>query len=70
MTAADGAGPPEALLAAHGVSVFFPVGSQVMARVQGEERRLRAVDGVDLDIRPGEALALASGGPPRPFRSA
>ena len=59
MTAADGAGgQPEALLAAHGVSVFFPVGSQVMARVQGEERRLRAVDGVDLDIRPGEALAL------------
>ncbi|MBO0818531.1 MAG: ABC transporter ATP-binding protein, partial [Actinobacteria bacterium] len=47
-----------ALLAAHEVSVFFPVGSQVMARVQGEERRLRAVDGVDLDIRRGEALAL------------
>ena len=57
MTAADGAGP-EGLLAAHGVAVYFPVGSQVMARVQGEERRLRAVDGVDLDIRPGEALAL------------
>src|SRR5499427_10810860 len=59
MTAADGAGDQAgALLAAHGVSVYFPIGSQVMARVQGEERRLRAVDGVDLDIRPGEALAL------------
>ena len=59
MTAADGAGgQSEALLAARGVSVFFPVGSQVMARVQNEERRLRAVDGVDLDIRRGEALAL------------
>jgi oligopeptide/dipeptide ABC transporter ATP-binding protein len=59
VTAADDAGgQPEAALAARGVSVFFPVGSQVMARVQGEERRLRAVDGVDLDIRRGEALAL------------
>src|SRR5689334_25273439 len=57
MTVADGAGGGT-LLAAHGVSVFFPVGSQVMARVQGEERRLRAVGGVDLDIRRGEARAL------------
>jgi oligopeptide/dipeptide ABC transporter ATP-binding protein len=59
MTAADGAGgQPEALLAARGVSVFFPVGSQVLARVRHEERRLRAVDGVDLEIGRGEALAL------------
>ena len=57
MTAVDGAGGA-APLAARGVSVFFPVGSQVMARVQGEERRLRAVDGVDLEIGRGEALAL------------
>jgi len=59
MTAADGApGQAGAPLSARGVSVFFPVGSQVMARVQGEERRLRAVDGVDLEIGRGEALAL------------
>ena len=59
MTAADGApGPAGAPLSAREVSVFFPVGSQVMARVQGEERRLRAVDGVDLEIGRGEALAL------------
>ena len=48
----------ETLLAARGVSVFFPVGSPVMARLRQEEHVLRAVDGVDLDIRRGEALAL------------
>ena len=59
MTAADGAGgQPEAALAARGVSGFFPVGSQVMARVQGEERRLRAVDGVSFDVAAGQALGL------------
>ena len=59
MTAAGSpAGQPEKPLAARGVSVFFPVGSQLVARVQGEERRLRAVDGVDLEIGRGEALAL------------
>jgi oligopeptide/dipeptide ABC transporter ATP-binding protein len=48
----------EPLLTAREVSVFFPVGSPVMARLRQEEHLLRAVDGVDLDIRQGEALAL------------
>jgi oligopeptide/dipeptide ABC transporter ATP-binding protein len=46
------------LLTAHGLSVFFPVGSQAVARLRNEERVLRAVDGVDLEIGRGEALAL------------
>jgi oligopeptide transport system ATP-binding protein len=64
MTAgATGAGvadlaPAEPLLSARDVSVSFPVGSRVAARVRGEERLLRAVDGVDLEMRRGEALAL------------
>jgi oligopeptide transport system ATP-binding protein len=45
------------LLSARGVSVSFPVGS-ALARRRGEERLLRAVDGVDLEIQRGEALAL------------
>jgi oligopeptide/dipeptide ABC transporter ATP-binding protein len=48
----------EPLLTASGVSVTFPVGSQLAARIRHEERLLRAVDGVDLEIRRGEALAL------------
>ena len=48
----------EPLLSARGVSVSFPVGSQLTARIRHEERLLRAVDGVDLEIRHGEALAL------------
>ncbi len=56
--------PPETaaghapLLAARGIHVSFPVGSQVMARMRHTERLLRAVDGVDLEIGRGEALAL------------
>src|SRR5262245_19308010 len=46
------------LLTANGLSVFFPVGSQAVARLRNEERVLRAVDGVDLEIGRGEALAL------------
>jgi len=53
--AAAGGGP---LLTADGVSVTFSVGSSVAARLRHEERVLRAVDGVDLEIRRGEALAL------------
>src|ERR1700692_3139266 len=48
----------EPLLSAREVSVSFPVGSQLTARIRHEERLLRAVDGVDLEIRRGEALAL------------
>ena len=60
MTAAVPAGtvPGEPLLTARGVSVSFPVGSQLAARFRHEERLLRAVDGVDLDIGRGQALAL------------
>jgi oligopeptide transport system ATP-binding protein len=50
--------PGEPLLTARGVSVWFPVGSQFAARFRHEERLLRAVDGVDLDIGRGQALAL------------
>jgi oligopeptide transport system ATP-binding protein len=55
MTASTGAEP---LLSARGVSVSFPVGSRAGARFRGEEHLLRAVDGVDLEMRRGEALAL------------
>jgi oligopeptide/dipeptide ABC transporter ATP-binding protein len=49
------AGP---LLTATDVMVGFPVASSVGARFRHEERMLRAVDGVDLTIERGEALAL------------
>ena len=55
---ASGAAGPAPLLAARGVRVSFPVGSQVLARLRHTGRELRAVDGVDLEIRRGEALAL------------
>src|SRR5205807_7321088 len=55
VTAPAGAEP---LLSARELSVSFPVGSRVGARVRGEERLLRAVDRVDLEMRRGEALAL------------
>jgi peptide/nickel transport system ATP-binding protein len=51
-------GRGDMLLGARGVSVYFPVGSQLAARVRHEERLLRAVDGVDLAVGRGEALAL------------
>jgi oligopeptide/dipeptide ABC transporter ATP-binding protein len=50
--------PGEPLLAARDIAVWFPVGSQLGARLRHEERLLRAVDGVDLEIERGEALAL------------
>jgi oligopeptide transport system ATP-binding protein len=46
------------LLSAAGVSVSFAVGSALAARVRQQQRLLRAVDGVDLDLARGEALAL------------
>ena len=53
--AAPGGGP---LLSARGIAVYFPVGSQLAALLGGERRLLRAVDGVDLELARGEALAL------------
>ena len=52
--------PGDAAAAAPGgrSTASFPVGSRLAARARGEERLLRAVDGVDLEIRKGEALAL------------
>jgi oligopeptide transport system ATP-binding protein len=55
MTDVAGAEP---LLSAREVSVSFPVGSRVGARMRREEHLLRAVDGVDLEMGRGEALAL------------
>ncbi len=49
------AGP---LLAATGLSVSFQLGSALMARLRHEAHVLHAVDGVDLHIERGEALAL------------
>ncbi len=49
------AGP---LLTVTGLSVGFPLGSALVARLRHEAHVLRAVDGVDLEIERGEALAL------------
>ena len=46
------------LLSARDVAVYFPVGSQISARLTGGYHLLHAVDGVDLDLRRGEALAV------------
>jgi oligopeptide/dipeptide ABC transporter ATP-binding protein len=46
------------LLEATGLSVSFSVGSALAARLRHEPRVLHAVDGVDLRIERGEALAL------------
>jgi oligopeptide/dipeptide ABC transporter ATP-binding protein len=54
-SSAAGQGP---LLTASDLQVTFPVGSSLAARLRHEARVLRAVDGVDLEIRRGEALAL------------
>ena len=64
-----GMGPGEPLLTARGVSVSFPVGSPLAARFRHEERLLRAVDGVDLDIGRGQALGLVGeSGSGKPWR--
>ena len=46
------------ILQATGVAVSFPIGSSIAARLRRQQHLLHAVDGVDLDVRPGEALAL------------
>jgi peptide/nickel transport system ATP-binding protein len=58
MNAMNAVAGAEPLLSARDVSVSFPVGSRVAARMRREEHLLRAVDGVDLEMRRGEALAL------------
>jgi oligopeptide transport system ATP-binding protein len=54
----DPAGETGPLLEATGLSVGFPIGGSIGARLRHEQRVLRAVDGVDLTIERGEALAL------------
>ena len=46
------------LLVATGLKVGFPIGGSIAARLRHEQRVLRAVDGVDLEVERGEALAL------------
>jgi oligopeptide/dipeptide ABC transporter ATP-binding protein len=52
------ADPSAPLLATTGLVVSFTLGSAIAARLRHEARALRAVDGVDLQIGHGEALAL------------
>jgi peptide/nickel transport system ATP-binding protein len=56
--AAAGATTHAPLLSARDMAVYFPVGSQMAGWLGGERRLLRAVDGVDLELARGEALAL------------
>ncbi len=53
--AAHSAGPQ---LSVRDMAVSFAVGSRLAARIKNEQRFLRAVDGVDLELVKGEALAL------------
>ena len=46
------------ILEAAGIEVSFPVGSSLAARLRHQQHLLHAVDGVDLSVRRGEALAL------------
>jgi oligopeptide/dipeptide ABC transporter ATP-binding protein len=46
------------ILEAAGIDVSFAVGSSVTARLRHQQHLLHAVDGVDLTVRRGEALAL------------
>jgi oligopeptide/dipeptide ABC transporter ATP-binding protein len=46
------------ILEAAGVEVSFSVGSSLAARLRHQQHLLHAVDGVDLTVRRGEALAL------------
>ena len=45
----------DALLEVRGLRTYFPIRSGILRRVSGH---VRAVDGVDLTIFPGETLAL------------
>jgi oligopeptide/dipeptide ABC transporter ATP-binding protein len=48
----------EPILMASDLSVGFRVGGSIASRLRHEEQILRAVDGVDLELRRGESLAL------------
>jgi peptide/nickel transport system ATP-binding protein len=52
---AEGSSKPSPLISARGVVKTFPVQGGVFGRARAE---VRAVDGVDLDIYPGEVLGL------------
>ncbi len=64
MTATGPAGAPAPaaksgpLFTASGLSVTFSVGSPLAARLRKENHLLHAVDGIDLEIERGEALAV------------
>jgi oligopeptide transport system ATP-binding protein len=57
-TATPTTDPGAALLEASGISVNFSIGSALAARIRHEAHVLHAVDGVDMRIGKGEALAL------------
>src|SRR6266568_3000323 len=46
------------VLSAKDVAVYFPIGSALAARIKHEQRFMHAVDGVDLELGGGEAMAL------------
>src|ERR1700751_805141 len=48
----------QAILEAAHVEVSFSVGSSLGARLRHQQHVLHAVDGIDLTVRKGEALAL------------
>jgi oligopeptide/dipeptide ABC transporter ATP-binding protein len=53
-----GADSGSPILTATDISVGFRVGGSIAARIRHEDHILRAVDGVDLELRKGESLAL------------
>lgn len=57
-TADPAAGAPGPMLTCSNLSVSFPLGSALVARMRNQPHRLHAVDSVDLTIDRGEALAL------------
>ncbi|MXP64769.1 ABC transporter ATP-binding protein [Roseomonas sp. M0104] len=52
------AAPEQPLVAAYGLAKHYPVGRSLRQVLRGERPILRAVDGVDLALRPGESVGL------------
>jgi len=48
----------EALLEVEGLSKHFSLNNDVVSRLAGKRRTLKAVDGISFSIRPGETLGL------------